>query len=62
MGPFDLRRQRQRQQTLDRIARSPDTPDNMRELYQQLADAVTFDPEEYERRVRELYGQLRRAL
>lgn len=62
MGPFDLQRQRQRQQTLDRIARSPDTPDNMRELYQQLADAVTFDPEEYERRVRELYGQLRRAL
>ena len=62
MGPFNLQRQRQRQQTLDRIARSPDTPDDMRELYQQLADAVTFDPEEYERRVRELYGQLRRAL
>ena len=61
MGPFDLQRQRQRQQTLDRIARSPDTPDRMRELYRRLADDITFDPEEYERRVREVYGQLCRA-
>jgi len=61
MGPFDIQRQRKRQQTLDRIARSPDTPDRMRELYQRLADDITFDPEEYERRVCEVYGQLRRA-
>lgn len=55
MGPFSVDRQRQRKQTLERLAATPNLAPEMVRVWQRLADEVTFDEEEYNQRIVNTY-------
>jgi hypothetical protein len=61
MGPFNITTQRQRQQRLDLLSRNPQISDEFQKIYRDLANAITFDQQEYESRVRSIYGQRSRT-
>jgi len=55
MGPFELERQRVRKQRLERIARDPGLDPQVARIWQRLADEVTFDEAEYNRRCVQIF-------
>lgn len=55
MGPFDIQRQRERKQRLERLAREPNLNPEVARIWQRLADEVTFDEAEYNQRCVDLY-------
>lgn len=60
MGPFKIERQRERKQRLERLAREPDLNPEVARIWQRLADEVTFDEAEYNRRCVRVYRNLSR--
>lgn len=58
MGPFSVDRQRQRKQTLERLAATPDLAPEVARIWLRLADEVTFDEEEYNQRIVNTYRDM----
>lgn len=58
MGPFEVERQRDRKQRLERLAREPGLDPQTARIWQRLADEVTFDEAEYNRRCVQVYSGL----
>ena len=56
MGPFKIERQRERKQRLERLAREPNLNPEVARIWQRLADEVTFDEAEYNRRCVQIYS------
>lgn len=59
MGPFDIQRQRERKQRLERLAREPNLNPEVARIWQRLADEVTFDEAEYNQRCVDVYSSVR---
>lgn len=60
MGPFNIQRQRERKQRLERLAGDPCVKPEVARIWQRLADGVTFDEAEYNRRCVRVYRNLSR--
>jgi len=60
MGPFDIQRQRERKQRLERLAREPNLTPEVARIWQRLADEVTFDEAEYNQRCVAVYKDMSR--